>query len=549
MLEIADQQFRKQRAKKKALGRKQKAGELEEKEERLHAELSKKRRKEDGEDGDGDEDEGGGDDEEDVSEEEPEFQFETFDPTPGSGGTYQSPRWSDHAPRQCDTWPGGPFKHLGGANASIAKAVWIQNHGNNTAGQHLAYIRRHGRGGTADRLHSSLRYHHQASLAHLPTGWILAAWQAAEDTEGEHGQHIRLAVSRDGKRWSSSWMLPVPKAGAQWAPIPHVDSGGRLMLFYAESEGGCIRPAKPKPKWPPGGSIKMTYFDATAELTENTTWATPREVYSIKEEGFIPKMISGRLLVLSTGEYVLPFWRENALLSKTVWPDEKAHCRTQHNRAGQTWTNHAQPSAGILVSVDNGETWEARGKLEDAPVPQEGDDWSVGQRFTWLIENSVVEREDGSLLMFFRTNAGFIYQATSTDQGYEWTLPEPTSVHNPDSKSELFSLTGKGGVKGPMMLAYNDHQPGKIIAEGKTTKLPPKCHTLLSLAISSDEGKSFRRVVVLRGGSAPGLRFHYPWVLQLGCKLLVAYSKFYVTGYKHTENDRELGIRLSFINM
>ena len=43
---------------------------------------------------------------------------------------------------------------------------------------------------------------------------------------------------RVGKKWSDSWQLPVPKSGAQWSPIPHVDAGGRLNLMYAESEVG-----------------------------------------------------------------------------------------------------------------------------------------------------------------------------------------------------------------------------------------------------------------------------------------------------------------------
>jgi hypothetical protein len=74
-------------------------------------------------------------------------------------------------------------------------------------------------------------------------------------------------------------------------------------------------------------------------------------------------------------------------------------------------------------------------------------------------------------------------------------------------------------------LAFNDHRPGALLPPPNSTdphhplKLPPKCVTVLSLALSEDEGGSWRRVGVLRGGSAPGLRFHYPWMLQIGCKV------------------------------
>jgi hypothetical protein len=42
---------------------------------------------------------------------------------------------------------------------------------------------------------------------------------------------------------------------------------------------------------------------------------------------------------------------------------------------------------------------------------------------------------------------------------------------------------------------------------------------VLSLAMSEDEGESWKRIGVLRGGKAPGLRFSYPWMLQMGCKV------------------------------
>jgi len=34
------------------------------------------------------------------------------------------------------------------------------------------------------------------------------------------------------------------------------------------------------------------------------------------EDRFIPKMLANKLVVLSTGEWVLPFWRENAVLGR-----------------------------------------------------------------------------------------------------------------------------------------------------------------------------------------------------------------------------------------
>lgn len=129
-------------------------------------------------------------------------------------------------------------------------------------------------------------------------------------------------------------------------------------------------------------------------------------------------------------------------------------------------------------------------------------------------------------------------------------------MKQPDSSTLMNSAINVWFVKvmrlqpeGPIVLAFNDHQRNTMIVEGEEVAVPEKCRTQLTLALSGDDGRSWRRIGVLRGGKAPGLRFHYPWMLQSGCKLLVAYSKFYVSGFKHSENDRELGIRLAHVQL
>lgn len=281
------------------------------------------------------------------------------------------------------------------------------------------------------------------------------------------------------------------------------------------------------------------------EPDPNSAWTEPRTIYGIEEDGWIPKMLSNKLVVLSSGEWVLPFWRENAMLAKGTWPDKQAHCRVKDAvKDGQKATNHAVPYASGLFSQDGGRTWESRGKLHDAAYP-DADGWALDTKTTWLIENSVVELSNGDLKMFFRTHAGFIYQAQSSDKGITWTEPVPTSIQNPDSKSQVVRLKPSG----PLLMVFNDHKRGIIRSNHTDVKLPNKCVTLLSLAISEDDGNSWRRIGVLRGGVAPGLRFHYPWILQMGCKVLVAYSKFYVTGFKYQENDRELGLRAVHVHL
>ena len=106
----------------------------------------------------------------------------------------------------------------------------------------------------------------------------------------------------NGKSRVNLIQLKVPRRRAQWNPVIHVDSTGRVYVFYSESEGDCIKPTKP-PQWPPGGSIKMTYTE-DLKITEDSKWSTPKTIYSLDEDKSIPKMVSNNLIVLDDGKNV-----------------------------------------------------------------------------------------------------------------------------------------------------------------------------------------------------------------------------------------------------
>ena len=85
----------------------------------------------------------------------------------------------------------------------------------------------------------------------------------------------------------------------------------------------------------------------------------------------------------------------------------------------------------------------------------------------------------------------------------------------------------------------------------------------LTLATSHDHGRSWQKVVTFRDGADThnvrktlGLRVRDPWLLQHGCKAFVAYSRdYHALEYSskfaraQLENDRELGIRVSHVDM
>jgi hypothetical protein len=461
----------------------------------------------------------------------------------------------------------------------------------------------------------TLRYHHAPALALLPGGQVLAAWQAAESAEGEPGQHVQLSTSDDeGKTWAPSWELPVPRRAAQWSPIPHVDAAGMLHLYYTESDGGCLKPGRPKPRFAPGGSVLVSTVDASragSRVTPASAWSTPRVVHAVDDGGdFIPKLLSNPLLAHSSGAWVLPFWRDNTPFAGVKWGAgdgdgggvgaDLGHCRVTTSSASLTTVRKAEVSAGVLVSHDGGATWTARGALRDALAPGAADSWAVGTRTTPLVEHSVVELPGGggAIALFCRTTTGFVYITKSTDLGRTWSEPAPVdALKDPGGKPQVMSWSpggagigggagsgrmdtaldgnvggggggnggggsggedrgvrdglsgegedgdgrgrgeggggGDGDGSGVLAIAWNDHTRDGVEARGRVEKVPEKCRTALSLAVSHDRGDTWQRAGVVAGvvgpGLAPGLRFHHPWILRVGCKLLVAYSKFYVS--------------------
>jgi hypothetical protein len=58
------------------------------------------------------------------------------------------------------------------------------------------------------------------------------------------------------------------------------DAAGRLWIFYTESDGDCVRTARPHTRWPPGGTIKVV-STVNATVSQTTVWTAPRIVYSI----------------------------------------------------------------------------------------------------------------------------------------------------------------------------------------------------------------------------------------------------------------------------
>ena len=88
----------------------------------------------------------------------------------------------------------------------------------------------------------------------------------------------------------------------------------------------------------------------------------------------------------------------------------------------------SERGANVFASRDNGATWEKRGR-------------AMNQEPTFD-EHMIVERKDGSLLMYLRSQTGMT-QSESFDYGNTWSLP--VSVPFPAASARFFLLRLKSG--------------------------------------------------------------------------------------------------------
>ncbi len=159
--------------------------------------------------------------------------------------------------------------------------------------------------------------------------------------------------------------------------------------------------------------------------------------------------LRSRIIALQNGEIVIPAMNENASV--------------------------------FLISSDGGKSWERSAEIVTAPRSNEA---------------TVIQRRDGSLLTFLRPYdpppaKRFLWQSESLDNGRTWSAPARTGFRNPSSAVELLRLRS-----GTVALVFNDDNDKR---------------TPLNLAISPDEGRSWRNARVLEDGAG---RFEYPTMAQ-----------------------------------
>ena len=344
---------------------------------------------------------------------------------------------------------------------------------------------------------AELRYAHMASAVVLSRNktWLVA-FQASKYYEGADDQRIYTVTSEGDDVNGTTWNLPVeaiPAKAAQWSPVLWQEPRhNTIMLFYTQShDETCMRPAdgKKPPLWAPGGDIMV------ADLERDGTFGMPRRLLAQSEARHAmgsPKVIANPPIVVGK-RWILPFWRETR-----TWAEE---CQ-----------RHADSeSAGVLISDNMGQSWQARGH--------------VSTRGTHLIEGTLSSDDSGRLHQFFRTSLGRVHESASTDQGISWGTPVECPMNNADAKMQLHVHPPTG----TLLAVFNDHGPKPSDVRGHEGCRKCRTRLQISAAISPAHpcDSLWRPLAKVSFHHTTYLRAHYPHLVSHRDHLYVFYSTLY----------------------
>lgn len=259
------------------------------------------------------------------------------------------------------------------------------------------------------------------SLARSPKGRLWAVWYASP-TGGEDQNNFVLAVTSgdDGQTWSEPVLVIDPDGKGPvraFDPEIWVDPNGKLWVFWAQAVGH-------------DGSIAGVWAITTNTPEEaKPVWSKPRRL----TDG----IMMCKPTILSSGEWVLP---------------------------ASTWrkTDH---SARVVVSSDQGKTWNVRGGCQIPPSMRAFD------------EHMIVERKDGSLWMLVRSKTGYLLESISRDRGKTWPTAKPSSIPHPSARFFIRRLNS-----GNLLLVKHHHT---------------KSRTNLTALLSEDDGKTWSEGLLL----------------------------------------------------
>ena len=155
----------------------------------------------------------------------------------------------------------------------------------------------------------------------------------------------------------------------------------------------------------------QTYISFCDEKGEN--WTEP-----VTAKGTVNGCSVRQGILLSNGEWLFPvYWQESR---------DGGFSKEYDFLKKRDFDFQKHPFAvGVVISSDGGRTFNRFGNIEC--------DVSL-----W--EPNAVEIEEGHIIIYCRSNKGFLVTSESFDYGRTWSVPETSKIPNPDTKVTVFKI-------------------------------------------------------------------------------------------------------------
>ncbi|QDT01919.1 Carbohydrate acetyl esterase/feruloyl esterase precursor [Rubripirellula lacrimiformis] len=275
----------------------------------------------------------------------------------------------------------------------------------------------------------------EGDFVRLADGQILFVYSRFESGVGDHSSATLVSrVSDDGgATWTDDDVTVVENEGGM--NVMSVSllrlADNRIALFYLRKNS--LTDCRP-----------VVRFSSD----EAKTWSEPTEMIPEEQMGYYV-LNNDRVIQLTSGRLVAPV--------------------SLHRTPGQENTDWLG-QVGCYFSDDAGSSWQRSTSLLSGT---NADGVRVAAQ-----EPGVVERRDGSLLMWIRSDQGTQYQSHSFDQGLTWSAMEPFALASPLSPASIERVPATGDL----MAVWNDHE---FLSTASRARTP------LSLAVSSDDGATW----------------------------------------------------------
>lgn len=287
---------------------------------------------------------------------------------------------------------------------------------------------------------------HASTIVKMPDGNLMSAFFAGP-CEGDKDVRIWYSIY-DGNEWSEPEQMASDDKVAHWNPVL-VNYGTYVRLYYKV-----------------GMEIPYWVTKYTDSYDCGKTWTEPQELVPGDTSGGRGP-VKNKVLVTSDGKIIAPASSEQG-----------------------TW------KAFFDISEDGGNTWTKT----DFIVAKDSKGKDVG-----MIQPTLWEDKDGDIHAMFRTKAGWIYRADSTDGGYTWSEAYATELMNNNSGIDCVT-TDNGWL-------WLVHTPAGM-----------KVRNRLILSVSKDNGETWEDVTTLEESINLFAEYSYPAIIAEGNNLYITYT-------------------------